>query len=633
MSVLNRRIFTSIRDYFRGESVTLASNVYTIGNKEYINTNGMASLTLGVNGPTATSATFRLLGYTKDEEQVINLHIFSGRGEFIGSSATGKGTYRIDCAGFEKVRLSVDEVVNVSDGSGLLFNGTFHSTAVNAYFTDNSSVFNEQLVTAEDEITSRIITSTKNWIQLYLKRAATVGAPMIIDIIYLDGSGGVLEEDNGVAELNSGSDTFFINLKSFRYKIRLRNTHHSNRTVWCIISDSASSDYIRNQSKPWITPVHDSGAKPLPWRYEMDMVDSTSVMLAMKGVDDIPLSLKFGFIDGEDEYDWIDGEGLRVKTILTSGFKTLVAGPYQTFPRFTKGVIKIGGMIWRRNDSRIRALTVDNDQNVIYSNETNEIKKLDKDGNLLWERNVGDRPTDIKTDSFGNVYTCFGSSIRKYSPSGLELWTNVHSTDVRIINVSDNGNIIYAGFNGGILKRLNDTGDEVWALEVESGNDMDVVGSFIYLTGALGGVYKVEDTGSEGVVVWSLSLGGVSFGIKINSEGTVYVNNDDDLIRKIEQPNDEPTVVDTFNTGSTPIPLLIDSNDDLYVAGVGSANRRLRKLDKDFGLIWRFEQGSTTSDVLAIDSDFNIIKGNRDGQIYKIANIGKDLEIRIQEVV
>ncbi len=149
--------------------------------------------------------------------------------------------------------------------------------------------------------------------------------------------------------------------------------------------------------------------------------------------------------------------------------------------------------------------------------------KLDRNGNIVWQKCLGgsgyDYGRDIKATTDGG-YIILGETHSTDGDINARHINNIqHAGDVWVIKVDKDGNIIWERTYGGSyhelansIEQTND-GGYIFAAETDSNNDGDVVGyhrdnernKYIEIQENDGWVVKLDDKGS---IVWTKTLGG-----------------------------------------------------------------------------------------------------------------------------
>jgi hypothetical protein len=209
-----------------------------------------------------------------------------------------------------------------------------------------------------------------------------------------------------------------------------------------------------------------------------------------------------------------------------------------------------GNVIWLKRfdggfDDIAVALEVDSSGNIYVtgSSENSSLNgsekyltlKYDNNGNVLWERKYDanivnpDIPSDLTIDNSGNIIITGTSTTPaswddiatiKYNSAGQQLWVNrfslpsTVSTDWGNAVISDNnGNVYVTGYSENfegkmVTIKYSSDGVQLWyALynnnAVDQGQDIDVYGNFIYVTGyTFGGKLLIVKYDINGNQIW-----------------------------------------------------------------------------------------------------------------------------------
>jgi uncharacterized protein (TIGR03437 family) len=285
-------------------------------------------------------------------------------------------------------------------------------------------------------------------------------------------------------------------------------------------------------------------------------------------------------------------------------------------------------------------------------NEQSFVMKYDTSGNQQWVREFGSAASSTATFAHGvaadssGVYvvgvtdgalpgqTGFGNGggsafIRKYDPSGTELWTHefsvtgnegangvaVNSTGVYMVGeaagVFPNAKVDSSGFFNFWVRKYDANGNEQWTSQFGPGQHMRaaaVDGTGVYAVGNMGG----------GALPGQTSSGGY-----------------DAFVKKYDL-NGNPLWARQFGTGASDIPYGAGSDGNgVYLAGTtlgilpgqttaGNYDSYIRKYDTDGNEIWTLQFGTESSDRangVAANSSGVYIAGNTLDQNYA-AKIG-----------
>jgi len=186
--------------------------------------------------------------------------------------------------------------------------------------------------------------------------------------------------------------------------------------------------------------------------------------------------------------------------------------------------------------------------------------KYDSNGNFLWGQKYDetisrpDTPADLTLDVNGNVIVTGTSTSGgetwediatvKYSSGGEQLWVSRFSlpnagasTDWGNAVIADNnGNVYVTGYSENFAGKMvtikySSNGNQQWyalydSNAVDQGNDINVYGNFVYVTGYTGGRLLVVKYDASGNLVWDritrefqISIGNTA---EIDNQGNIY---------------------------------------------------------------------------------------------------------------
>lgn len=262
------------------------------------------------------------------------------------------------------------------------------------------------------------------------------------------------------------------------------------------------------------------------------------------------------------------------------------------------------------------------------------VKKLDADGNLIWERQYSpdggsSAIYSVTTDSNDNVYLAgYGNNLvsdssgddwwlKKLNASGNLLWEreydgNLGHDYIRGVAVDSSDNVYLAGYGRALIsdssytdwwiKKLDSSGNELWEKQYGSTDTYDQA-------------YAVATDSNDDVYI-----GGYAYNIVSESSGK------DGWLKKLDSSGSElwEETYDEFETVET---IAVNSGDDVYLGGYGyrqisetSGNDWwIKKLDSSGSLQWeRKYDGNGGNDyigAIAVDSMGHVFLGGRGSEL------------------
>lgn len=247
------------------------------------------------------------------------------------------------------------------------------------------------------------------------------------------------------------------------------------------------------------------------------------------------------------------------------------------------------------------------------------IKKLDKDGNLIWTYS---NPTvgvnGLIVDDSDNVYAALGDEkVQKLDPSGNVQWTFTgHQFDsdslsqVDSLAIDSSNNIISRSFV--TVKKLTTSGNEAWSVEIVSDNEVfgdnpptisptDVaVDSLdnVYATYKEGGGFRKFNS-SNGNELWMFDYFGEWFhSVAIDDSDNIYIGDGNGTIRQISTGgtvNWQKTI-----HGDRIEAIDVDKDGNIYTA---SRDNTAKRLDPNGNVLWTFSGHAQTVNSIAVDSN------------------------------
>lgn len=235
--------------------------------------------------------------------------------------------------------------------------------------------------------------------------------------------------------------------------------------------------------------------------------------------------------------------------IKVSGSNIVVCGDYLDTGTFTYGVhvgvltkstglYSLSRILTSATELYSRAVTVDGSGN-IYALGTLDtfatatyVFKYNSSMVLQWQTAMtSTKPTDITTDSGGDVYICAANSVQKFNSSGTLQWQRTIATGVAYRNVAfskltiDSSNNIYAAgtmtdtqsttYYYAVIVKYNSSGTLQWTrvLYRSSGSNPQVFGNAISIDNTNGNFYiSGKDTGGPYLLTAKLPIDGTLTG-------------------------------------------------------------------------------------------------------------------------
>ena len=276
------------------------------------------------------------------------------------------------------------------------------------------------------------------------------------------------------------------------------------------------------------------------------------------------------------------------------------------------------------------------------------IVKYAKWGKELWSKNFDYPVRFIKCDDLGNVYTSirkslecgwncqrYYSEIKKYSPEGNEIFSNVYDT-LQISNMMiDSENNVIVDYNGRLIK-IDDQGNLIWDsntnnlkfisyhIRTDNLNNIYLLGRSPFETdsngNAMKGYYMLlkynqscqlqwfkQDIGTPDNYV--LAENPSMLGLGIDSSGNIYLTgleyytyfNCKFFVKKLN-PNGEKiwAIEKPVENNIRPLCLVeVCSSGEFYVGVNDGFDFRILKFDKDGNQIWAYPAGKYSNVYLA----------------------------------
>lgn len=192
------------------------------------------------------------------------------------------------------------------------------------------------------------------------------------------------------------------------------------------------------------------------------------------------------------------------------------------------------------------------DEDNIYAYARNNLYKLDKDLNIIWNYDAPDKTTycfSVDKDRYSYFATAGPSGgdsykIFKISPTGSLVWDydipmdgeyNDLATD---LVVDSNGNLYY-GSAGGKFVKLDSSGGTVWSKDFndvssvcEEIDKMTIKDNYLYIGGEKSPAVSKFDT--DGNEIWYYSVNDYGQEIEIDSNDDIYYVDNSDVLFKLD---------------------------------------------------------------------------------------------------
>ena len=308
--------------------------------------------------------------------------------------------------------------------------------------------------------------------------------------------------------------------------------------------------------------------------------------------------------EGQLDIQRINVEGLFQKVAIqehdSGNFWFAEGGTLPPLYRFFDSVEEV--FRYRTPTARgIFSVDLDSEGNIYYGSDSNEVRKLDPEGNEVWVfEGHSSRVRAVAVDSNGYVYS--GSSdntVRKIDPDGKEVWAFTGHTDlVRAVAVDSEG-YVYSGSWDNTVRKISPEGEEVWVFTGHSDWVYTVAvdsNGHVYSGSADNTLRKISPSGNE---VWSFTGHSDSVrAVAVDSQGYVYSGGVDETVRKID-PEGNEVWGHSFHS-NTVGGIAVDPYGNVYA----SHSLRTFKIDPDGNEMWMHREGSVvTSQDVTLDSE------------------------------
>lgn len=202
------------------------------------------------------------------------------------------------------------------------------------------------------------------------------------------------------------------------------------------------------------------------------------------------------------------------------------------------------------------------------------VRKIDQNGNEIWNYNVGDAVGDVYVDTQDFVYVgSYNNNLIKLNQNGNLVWTFTGHTDVVQAIVVDNNGNVYSGSRDDTVRKIDSSGNQVWSFTNHTNDVQSLV---------------------------------------LDSNGFIYSGSIDNTVRKIDSNGNQIWSYTTPNSGVQD--LSIDENNNIYVAAVLDAI----KLDSSGNEIWASPNPSSQIFIsVAVDTNGNVYLGTNDEYLVK----------------
>jgi len=258
---------------------------------------------------------------------------------------------------------------------------------------------------------------------------------------------------------------------------------------------------------------------------------------------------------------------------------------------------------------------------VIGAHGANQIKKVDNDGGLVWERNganglnFSNGPFGISVDPMDGsiIATPYseGDRIVKLDSDGNFLWDrNIGPSCVLKTPVVDphDGSFVMTCNENDYITKFDPDGDVIWSVSTGGGSAMyaialDYSDSSVVAGTADHRVFKFDKDGHE---LWNVTLGDIVTGVSVDYHtGRIAAGTYDNAVTMLD--GDGSTLWQhSFSAPAYMVLLAIDPADGSVVAGVPTWGR-LIKYDSDGNLLWEKDAAgiSQMNWISMYDNTFN----------------------------
>lgn len=193
--------------------------------------------------------------------------------------------------------------------------------------------------------------------------------------------------------------------------------------------------------------------------------------------------------------------------------------------------------VWQKTigSSWLNYIFVDNDDFIYTGGSDNIVRKIDSEGNVVWEFSGHTSPVrSVVTNNDSFVYSCSDDkTIKKISPDGEEVWTfSGHTSPVRSVIVDNDGFVYSCGEDCYVMK-INPEGKKIWSIKLgDYVNSVAVDNNGSIYAGCRNCyVYKINSKGSQ---EWSfIGNANVINSVAVDNNGYIYSGSADKTVRKI----------------------------------------------------------------------------------------------------
>ncbi len=227
-----------------------------------------------------------------------------------------------------------------------------------------------------------------------------------------------------------------------------------------------------------------------------------------------------------------DGKTLVAAAITAKGVTTAADAAFQTMAD-NIGEIETGvaipdkTRIFEGHTDRVTNLGLDDNGNIYSSSEDGSVRKLDSDGQELWNFSVGTTAYVAGVDNSENVYCARSGAATAGTTGNLSIYTS------------------------GAIYKLNPTGEKAWEYIVSNSliNCVcaDSSGNVYFAYTNVSNMAGIKKLNSSGALVWEKAIStNMILAIGIDANGNVYCGGYDKQLRKFD-PNGTEQWVLTMN--------------------------------------------------------------------------------------
>ena len=296
-----------------------------------------------------------------------------------------------------------------------------------------------------------------------------------------------------------------------------------------------------------------------------------------------------------------DGKTLVAAAITAKGVTTAADAAFQTMAD-NIGEIETGvavpdkTWIFEGHTDRVTKLALDDNGNIYSSSEDGSVRKLDRDGQELWNFSVGTIAYVAGVDNSENVYCARSGAatagvsgglfidtpgaIYKLSPTGEKVWEYIVSNSlVNCVCADSSGNVYFAYTNASnvvSVRKLNSAGTLVWEkAQVFTNMILDIgvdTNGNVYCGGYDKQLKKYNSSGTE---QWTITMDGYIRTIEFMEQDFIIVGGNGasfyygDL--NVNLSNLSQWAVDSRFTDTPIYGIAMDYEGEIYIPGPGSA--------------------------------------------------------------